>query len=79
MRNSDHGTTYTYTATQRHGHLGNYLTEMCIGSESGSYLRPIDSCITQLKAQGLFRTCAESKEEEGLGSRDGGVVHDVVE
>ena len=32
--------------------------------EAGSYLRLIDSCITQLKAQGLSRTCNESKEEE---------------
>ena len=30
----------------------------------GSYLRPIDSCITQLKAQGPIGTCNESKEEE---------------
>ena len=37
---------------------------MCSGSEAGSYLRLIDSCITQLKAQGLSRTCNESKEEE---------------
>ena len=36
---------------------------MCNGSEAGSYLRSIDSCITQLKAQGPFRTCDESKEE----------------
>jgi len=26
----------------------NYFTEMCSGSEAGSYLRPIDFCITQL-------------------------------
>jgi len=32
-------------------------------TEAGSYLRPIDSCITQLKAQGPSRTCNESKEE----------------
>jgi len=31
---------------------------------SGSYLRLIDSCITQLKAQGPSRTCNESKAEE---------------
>ena len=31
--------------------------------EAGSYLRLIDSCITQLKAQGPSRTCNESKEE----------------
>ena len=34
---------------------------MCSGSED---LRLIDSCITQLKAQGPCRTCDESKEEE---------------
>jgi len=32
--------------------------------EAGSYLRLIDFCITQLKAQGPARTCNESKEEE---------------
>ena len=31
--------------------------------EAGSYLRLIDSCITQLKAQGPSRFCNESKEE----------------
>jgi len=33
--------------------------------EAGSYLRLIDSCISQLKAQGPSRTCNESKEEDG--------------
>jgi len=33
-------------------------------TEVGSYLRLIDSCITQLEAQGPSRTCNESKEEE---------------
>ena len=33
-------------------------------TEAGSYLRLIDSFITQLKAQGPSRTCNESKEEE---------------
>ena len=33
-------------------------------------LRLIDSCITQLKAQGPSRTCNESKEEEGGGGAD---------
>jgi len=42
----------------------NYFTETCSGSEAGSYLRLIDSCITQLKAQGPSRNCHESKEEE---------------
>jgi len=36
----------------------------CSGSEAGSYLRLIDSCIPQLKAQGPSRACNESKEEE---------------
>ena len=31
---------------------------------AGSYLRLIDVCITQLKAQGPSRTCNESEEEE---------------
>ena len=38
--------------------------EMCSGSEAGSYLRLIDSCIAQLKAQRPSRTCSDSKEEE---------------
>ena len=38
-------------------------TEMCSGSEAGSDLRLIVSCITQLKVQGLSRTCDESEEE----------------
>ena len=42
----------------------NHFTEMCCGTEAGSSLRLIDSCITQLKAQGPSRTCNESKEEE---------------
>ena len=42
----------------------NHFTEMYSGSEAGSYLRLIDSCITQLKAQGPSRTCNEDKEEE---------------
>jgi hypothetical protein len=37
---------------------------MCSGFEAGTYLRRIDSCITQLMAQRPFRTCNESKEEE---------------
>jgi len=43
------------------------FTEMCSGSEAGSYLRLIDGYITQLKAQGPCRTCNESKEEEEEG------------
>ena len=49
--------------------MNNHFTEMCCGTEAGSYLRLIDSCITQLKAQGPSRTCNESKEEEdGVGA-----------
>ena len=33
-------------------------------SEADSYLRLIDSCITQLKAQRPSRTCNKCKEEE---------------
>ena len=44
--------------------LRTHFTEMCCGAEAGSYLRPIDSFITQLKAQGPSRTCNESKGEE---------------
>ena len=42
----------------------NHFTEMCCGTDAGSYLRLIDSCITQLKAQGPSMTCNESKEED---------------
>ena len=51
------------------------MGEFCVGgSEEGSYFRLIDSCITELKAQGPARTCNESEEgeaitPEGLGSR----------
>ena len=38
--------------------------EICSGSKAGSYLRRIDSFMTQLKAHS--RTCNESKEE-GVG------------
>ena len=41
-----------------------YGAEGICGTEAGSCLRLIDSCITQLKAQGPSRTCNESKEEE---------------
>ena len=33
-------------------------------AEAGSYSRLIDSCITQLKAEGPSRTCSDSKGEE---------------
>ena len=34
-------------------------------------MRPIDSCITQPKAQGPSRTCNESKEEEEEEEEEG--------
>ena len=32
----------------------NHFTEMCCGTEAGSYLRLIDSCITQLRPKDLL-------------------------
>ena len=49
---------------KRRRRTGDHSTEMCSGSEAGSYLRLIDACIIQLKAQGPSRTCNERKEEE---------------
>jgi len=49
----------------------NHFTEMCCGTEAGSYLRLIDSCITHLKAQRPSRTCNERKEEEKKKSVNG--------
>ena len=46
------------------GHLYILKGRRCSGSGAGSYLRLIDVCITQLKAQGPSRTCNERKEEE---------------
>ena len=41
------------------------------GGGRPAYLRLIDSCITQLKAQGPSRTCNEIKEEDSHdGERD---------
>ena len=47
-------------------------TQTC--KEAGSYLRLIDSCITQLEAQGPRRTCDESKTEEVTNLRPTQVV-----
>ena len=44
--------------------------EGVVVTEAGSYLRLIDSCITQLKTPGPSSFCNESKEEEE------GVVND---
>ena len=56
---------WTLSARSATGPLkNNYFTEMCSGSEAGSYLRRVDSCVTQLKAEGPFRFYNESKEED---------------
>jgi len=48
------------------------MTEMRCGDEAGSYLRLVDSFITELEAQRLSRTCNESKEEaEDVGGGRG--------
>ena len=61
------------------GVKNNHYTEMCSGSEAGSYLRLIDSCITKLKAQGPSRSCNESKEEgSGLDPLHHALPHQVV-
>ena len=44
------------------GRYGLHHCEVC--SKAGSYVRLIDFCITQRKAQGTYRTCNESEEEE---------------
>ena len=51
---------------------------MCCGTEAGSYLRLIDSCITQFKVQGPSRTCNESKEEEEEVENRGVGEHEVL-
>jgi len=50
--------------TQRHAGLR--LAEKESGSEAGSYLRLIDYCSTQRKAQRPCRTCDESKKKKNL-------------
>ena len=42
--------------------------------QAGSHLRRTDTCITQPKAQGLFRSCDESKEEEEEEEEEEGLV-----
>ena len=42
---------------------------MCSGSEADSYLRFVDSCITQLKASGPPRTCNEEEERISANSQ----------
>jgi len=43
------------------------VSRLYSGSEAGSHLRLIDSCITQLMAHGPSRPCNESKDEEVEG------------
>ena len=59
----------------------NHFTEMCCGDEAGSYLRLMDSCITQLKAQGTSRTSNEKKKKReytypGFGPIYGPMIED---
>ena len=44
-----------------------YFTSLCGVSEAGSYVRFINSNITQFNAQRLSRTCKFTNEEEGGG------------
>ena len=47
-------------------HIPRYVGQGCeVGSLTKAYLKFVDSCITQLKAQGPSRTCNESKGHEG--------------
>ena len=52
---------------------------LCSGYEAGSCVRLIDSCITQLKAQGPSRTCNESKEEAEEGPLWGAVCQSQLQ
>ena len=52
------------------GFENNYFTEMGSGSETGSYLRLVDSFITQLKAQGPSRTCNQRVKKKQLSGRE---------
>ena len=67
-RNPDYGEARNMTTvrlvTPRALRVRGRLRSLAEAVASGSYLRLIDSCITQLKAQGPSRTCNESKEEE---------------
>ena len=40
------------------------MNQGVVVTEAGSYVRLMDSCITQLEAQGPSRTCNESQGEE---------------
>ena len=48
-------------------------------TEARAYVRPVDSCITQLKAEGPSRTIHESREEgeEELGGSQPGSYFDL--
>ena len=52
----------------------NHFTEMCCGTEAGSHLRLIDSCITQRKAQGPSRV-KKSPIRPGAAQREDGPWH----
>jgi len=65
-----HGVVDPVHARQRVHHPINLYSNM--------HLRLIDSCITQLKAQGPSRTCNESKEGEKEASHQSAVPHGGV-
>jgi len=69
----DHLVTTTFRPKSRRYHAsgmsmvrpaGGRLEVEDVSLQVASYLRLVDSCITQLKAQGPSMTCNESKEEE---------------
>ena len=50
---------------------GSGLQSKGVVCEAGSYVRLMDSCITQLNARGLCGTCNESKEEKEVCGQGG--------
>ena len=48
MNGTSHTSRQISTCGQANQFKNNYFTEMCSGSEAGSYLRLIDFCIAQL-------------------------------
>ena len=63
IASSDHTQT-DISRSQAAGVLGVCEQRPSSGSQVGSHLRLIESCTTQLEAQGPSRTCNESKEDE---------------
>ena len=58
--------------------MGGHFTEMCCGTEAGSYLRLIDSCITQLiRLKDLLGPVTRVKKKGGHHHRVGGLAVSV--